>query len=429
MNLHPEAKVRITSLLSDGLKNLVVKNGQFLDRVSAFLAFMPANASLPKDRKKADKLHEWIGDLPLVEFCSDYLYDKLSLNSPYISGDDRRALPQISGYEDVQKISNELVESFASLPWKYRLTLPLNSGMFPPLSDDATEYSVGESSSLIVSNLLINENTPLKTDNDGIRKRISGSGVLSLLSNSEDIWQEADYFFQSEIEGFIGPFGGGTPMDIIESRFKAFCGLGLALGIFKYEYKYDPTPAKGHWYVHRATEGEWDLRDRLNLAGEDAILLRSVTVGGGEGQSQRQKEEWLNSAFLKLQKILSHLNSASIRLAAQWYWDSYKGTDEVLEYVRRMISLEILLGEGADTAKASLGEILGNRLAYLVGKTHEGRSKTLADFKDIYNIRSKILHRGKHRLVGDDRSAKMKLNNLCKQAIREEARLLVDDDR
>ncbi|MFX8024228.1 hypothetical protein ABTK62_20495, partial [Acinetobacter baumannii] len=77
------------------------------------------------------------------------------------------------------------------------------------------------------------------------------------------------------------------------------------------------------------------------------------------------------------------------------------------------------------TSKASLGEILGNRLAYLIGKNHQDRSDILAEFKKIYGVRSGILHHGKHRLRGDERGYISKLRKFCERAIEEEARLLL----
>ena len=90
-----------------------------------------------------------------------------------------------------------------------------------------------------------------------------------------------------------------------------------------------------------------------------------------------------------------------------------------------MTALEILLGEHADTAKASLGEILGNRLAYLIGKNHRDRSEILNDFKKVYGVRSGILHHGKHRLRGQEKEYLGRTKTYCERAIQEESRLLL----
>jgi hypothetical protein len=81
----------------------------------------------------------------------------------------------------------------------------------------------------------------------------------------------------------------------------------------------------------------------------------------------------------------------------------------------------------AYSSKASLGEIIGNRIAFLIGETHQERISLLNDFKNIYSVRSKILHRGKHRLVGEERGSLTRLQRLCERSLGAEAKLLAAD--
>ena len=74
-----------------------------------------------------------------------------------------------------------------------------------------------------------------------------------------------------------------------------------------------------------------------------------------------------------------------------------------------------------------LGELLRNRCAYLIGKSHKQREEVLADFRDIYDLRSKIVHRGKVRLHLKERSLFAKLQWMCRCVIQEEVQLLQKD--
>ena len=89
-----------------------------------------------------------------------------------------------------------------------------------------------------------------------------------------------------------------------------------------------------------------------------------------------------------------------------------------------MVALEILLGDKATSDVIGLGELLRNRCAYLIGVTHDQRQDILDGFKEIYDIRSKIIHRGKSRLTMDERTLFRKLQWICRRVIQEEIELL-----
>ena len=92
-----------------------------------------------------------------------------------------------------------------------------------------------------------------------------------------------------------------------------------------------------------------------------------------------------------------------------------------------MVVLEILLGEKDSSDEIGLGELLRNRCAYLISKTHKDRSEILQDFKRIYAVRSQIVHRGKSRLTPDERSLFHNLRWMCRRVIQEELTLLKAD--
>ena len=77
--------------------------------------------------------------------------------------------------------------------------------------------------------------------------------------------------------------------------------------------------------------------------------------------------------------------------------------------------------------KSGLGELLRNRCAYLIGTTHDQRKEILDEFKEIYDVRSKIVHRGKARLNLHERTLFSKLQWVCRRVIQEEIKLLMKD--
>jgi hypothetical protein len=71
-----------------------------------------------------------------------------------------------------------------------------------------------------------------------------------------------------------------------------------------------------------------------------------------------------------------------------------------------------------------LNELLRNRCAYLLGKSQEERAEIHETFGRIYDIRSQIVHRGKHRLTADERWLMHRLRWLCRRVIQKEVDLL-----
>ena len=92
-----------------------------------------------------------------------------------------------------------------------------------------------------------------------------------------------------------------------------------------------------------------------------------------------------------------------------------------------MIVLEILLGDKHIAEEIGLGELLRNRLAYMIGSSHRDRGKLLEDFSNIYRVRSQIVHSGKHRLTVEERSLFSKLRWMCRRVMAKELELLKGD--
>ncbi len=71
-----------------------------------------------------------------------------------------------------------------------------------------------------------------------------------------------------------------------------------------------------------------------------------------------------------------------------------------------------------------LSELLANRCAYLIANDRKQRDETLANFRRIYETRSKIVHRGKNRLTSEETADLSLLEWMCGRVIQEELGLL-----
>lgn len=232
-------------------------------------------------------------------------------------------------------------------------------------------------------------------------------------------WDDpASVFLQVEEEGFIGPYGFSVPEQESRRTFRALLGLGIALGAFEVKRRTTLEHRKLSIYVHRRSDQGWRVENRLDLNEEESRAFQGTSL------SAAIPPNWLED----MRAVFSSGEKASsVVLASQWLFDSYTGSDQLLNFVQAMVVLEILLGEKAVSDKIGLNELLANRCAYLVSNSHDERSAILRDFREIYNVRSHIVHQGKHRLSMNERVLFGKLHWLCRRVLSREVALLRTD--
>lgn len=406
-----------------------MRHEQFVDSFLTFLVLHKAEEVLPKTGRLRLLLEEWISDTPILSFVSDRVREELRDRREYVTGDDLKRLADIDGFGDTDAFAESLVSEFESLPWSYTLTTRFPDAL-PPLPQDQTTIELGLRSRLSISDLLFKQTYSVAHPDEQVRNRLAGaSGALALLVDNDFAWEDAAPYFQFEPTGFIGPYGTGTQSDEANRALRRFVGLALGLKLFTHKPHYRPfTPAR-FWLLHRKVDEQWVAQDRFDIDNEDAGVLNGLQLWNGFSNSypEEHKIPWLQGLLVRISKALTAASNANLGLAAEWYFDSFKGRDDTLTYVRRMTCLEILLGEHADTSKVSLGELLGNRLAYLVGRSHSERERVLRQFREIYGLRSRILHHGKHRFTMAERGTLWELGSLCERALQEEAKMITAD--
>ena len=143
---------------------------------------------------------------------------------------------------------------------------------------------------------------------------------------------------------------------------------------------------------------------------------------------EREIPDLIRSRLAVISTAFQNLDvTERILLAGEWLLDSYVGKNELLSFVQTAVAMEILLGEEAKSDEIGIGELLRNRCAYLIGTSRSQREEILNDFRKIYDLRSKIVHRGKSKLSYDERTLFSKLRWMCSRVIREELRLISED--
>jgi hypothetical protein len=428
--LHEDAKRRIVEALTDAVPKILVENKMFLDRKSLVWLFI-ADLALPKHGKIRDQLNATMGDSPLVEFIDGSLSRELFERDEYDSNFPSLRLDQIPGYENPQKVAEQWVADFETLPWSYLLSLQLPVAVSNMLREVVNRVPFGDRVFLVHPFPQFIEQHPLLSGNDKKNKSIhSSGGFLGLLGDPpQPKWDEERVYLQFKVDGFIGRYGGTEATFSGESSLKAFCGLCIALRIFKIQQTYQHSPPKQYVYVHKYSGAGWEIDNRLELDQGIEPAFRDLVVHDLDGalDTDDKKKYWVRSTLPDVQVVFSEPSKAEkILLAAQWLFESYCGRNELLAFVQTMVTLEILLGEQSGS-EMGLGELLRNRCAFLISQSHQERSELLVEFNEIYRVRSQIVHRGKSRLNFHERSLFRKLQWICRRVIQEEVKLLKAD--
>jgi hypothetical protein len=433
IDLHPDCKARVIELLTQALPKIDVTHGKFIKRsTEGILRLIVANQALPQKGPVHDSLLAYIDENPLLDFINDTLTDELR-SAPYLDAESQ-PLTSIEGYTQAADVADRLIEKLIALPDEYRLSFRLPKTLWSTLSATNTMADLGPRIRLVRSNPDLIESMPLEASDKEHEERLKGGALLaSLFDPNPPQWEEGAAYLQVDATGFIGGYGGSIPDSDSRRTLRSFCGLGLALRLFDINNKYQLAPPRSHYFVHRKNADDiWTARERFELDDSLSRGLERVSLNMLDGwiDSTERQASWSARILEEMKGVFSAGKmSEPILLASQWYFDSATGADELLQYVQAMIVLEILLGDKATSKEIGLNELLRNRCAYLIGNSQQDRAELHKFFGEIYDVRSQIVHRGKHRLSVNERSLLNRLRWMCRRVIQKEVDLLIADKK
>ena len=422
INLHGDCKTRLKEQLAEALCFAKVKNNSFLV-TNSFGRVLSMESTLPSNRAQKDALDSYISESPLFDFVVGYLSKEINENQIFNLDMPEQNLNELPEYEDLDTVSDRLIELFDTLPWKYCFTFNLNSQITEYHREEITEIS--ESIKILRKGDELVSNFPLESGIFGRDQFLHGRGLLGLGSKGE--WNEDNLHVQVLVDGFMGKWvATSTEITAIDS-LKSFLGLLIATRVLTVEHSFSSSIVKSQFYVHQKYNNEWKIHDSGELDDDISKTISDLRIDDLNGYlvTDDDKTAHVKRNLRTISKALGAADTSDkIRLAGQWFFDSYCGKNELLSYIQTTVSLEILLGEKAVSDIIGLGELLRNRCAYLIGKSHSQREKVLSDFKKIYDIRSKIVHRGKSKLSNHERSLFSTLQWIVSRVIQEEIKLI-----
>jgi hypothetical protein len=428
LSLHDKCRERLVENVSEELADVVVKNRMFLERKST-VGLLSSEQILPKTGPIQNKLKEYVSETPLFDFLYETLSRELYENQKYDSEATLIKLSEVEGYQDLSAKAQRLIDDFNSLPWDYSLTIKLDNDFGELFSQSIKQFTVCDNIRLTTPDENFSTTYALQSGIESRDHSLSGRlGLSSILSTEK--WDRGRTYFQIFVKGFIGIYGETVPLQHAISSLKSFCGIAIAIRLFKVNHTYRPIPSKINFFIHRNIENKWIIERVHELDSSISETYSDLVMHdlNGSLDTPEKKVKWIRRNLNIVKTIFSNERKANkILLAGQWLFESFSGRNELLSFIQTTVALEILLGEKSISDLMGLGELLRNRCAYLIGKSQKQREQILQDFKEIYQVRSRIIHRGKSKLDFKERTLFSKLQWMCRRVIQEEINLVAED--
>jgi len=422
IEIHSAKKAAIFDDLVARLPEMQVTNNKYLDLKSAINLFL-IDQRLPK--KTRESAADLIDEHPLFEFITEYISSDLCDLNEW-SDVPSKPLIDISHFSDVEKYSSLLIDSFQSLPWSYTLSLEMPDVFLTALTDGENALVLSNRMRLIkVSDTFDNE-FPLKSPFPARERNMSPLSLLFM--PSEPKWTVGSIILQQQCSGFIGEFSRTATLRKGDLALRSFLGILIGLRAITIKPGYSLNVPHRDLIIHQNFASGWRVKRRLELDYEFSRAIPGILVDDLDGRvPEDSRGPWLRYNLIRLMPALDESEEAQrIRLAARWLFDSVSNSQRLLSFVQAMVCLEILLGETDVRDPLGLGATIRNRCAYLIAGSYEEREKISAELREIYEVRSKILHRGQDDLSSKETSMLLRLRHICGRVIGKELELLKD---
>lgn len=450
LDLHKDCIARLIESAAENLEKVQVNNKVFLN-FDSILNLVGSDEILPKIGTVRNTLNKFIKEeLPLFYFLYESIGRDIYENGTYDSEAKESFLKELLSYDDLKAKAKQLIEEFNTLPWNYLISYELNANIGKQFRQSIGDHNLSQNTALACPSSTYDQIYPLQS---GIKQRDkeffsdprSDLGLRGLAYLPTDVskplnkWNQTTAYLQVKTEGFIGQYVKTNPVEEAIATLKSFFGLSLAVRLMK--VKEVPLGLAGlSWarpqlesriIVHRMIEDKWQVWTTYALPMDLSETLNKLAIDDLDGSlDTSQIGNWINQRILLISSAFENeRKSERLLLAGQWLLDSYIGKNELLSFVQTTVAMEILLGDKSKSDIIGIGELLRNRCAYLIGKSHSQRASILEDFDKIYTVRSDIVHKGKSRLNSEEKRLFNKLQWMCRRVIEEELNLLVEDKK
>ena len=139
--------------------------------------------------------------------------------------------------------------------------------------------------------------------------------------------------------------------------------------------------------VRQVSSGE---TSRIKLGSGLSRYLDGIRWNDRRGTELAEDMQHLSDPLKMMYSTDAENNVRSIRRALEWQFDAICDEDATTRFIKHCIGLEALLAEQSE--EMGITEQLADRCAFLLGDTADERAKRRTMMREVYRLRSKIVH-------------------------------------
>ena len=378
---------------------------------------------LPLDAR--EKIDRFIGERGLVRFISTEIDSEMYRTDPrpiIIAGQPPSQLPFVA---NAVSFARRLIAKLKSLPIRYRLTAAL-PGPFSHFLVDEIPDSISLPSQITISNgRALPSPMPVHSENASIDAELFHDWFAS---EQVDRAIQADrLYFSMPMLGYAVTSSSSVMGRQFEDHIRAFFGAAMALNVMAYGSSGE-TSKLPYLMVHNEETREIITTESL----EDDLLERQYYFSSEAFAKRRSKDKCAAyiAAIKKIETIFNDdLDCRRLFSACIWFYRARVNLRPLDALLQATIAIEVMLGDRKAAEGIGLTNLLASRCAYLLGKSSAHRSEIGEKFRRVYELRSQIVHEGRHVLKAVDRATVQIANSLCAEIISRELsiRAMPDD--
>ncbi len=375
-----------------------------------------------------EKIEAYVGERPLFSITLSMFTDELTSIAPEVKlGKDRLCgLPQ---YCDIENLAQRILTMLTDLPNQYVAVIELPQDISEVLYENNVPPILGQKLAVIGAWQGKQDGYPCPIRVAPVKPpKNSLPSLFGLNASSENLTgiKQLEINTQSapishlyvKLEGHINDLFSRQPLNNLTTIFKAF--FGLAIGMEVLESKWESVRSSqlliDVYQYHSA--GFIKIGDD-RIGNSESALIGRIRVG-------KVGIERLIHDLRTIVHILDKEESLpQLALAGRWLFDSHSNDDALMGFMQLAICAEVLLG--AEDGSEGVTTLLATRCAYLIAGSSKERDDLITEFKNIYKVRSKIVHRGLGTLKENERNQFRRLRMICNRILQREVHLATAD--
>lgn len=314
-------------------------------------------------------------------------------------------LTDLADFADVTAVAEKLVSRIESMPQEYCFRMRFSDEM-------CARFLAGNVEPIIGDRMAIAGNW------QDLGPRFPPLNAAADLESPSAIPKAALYLL-IRLDGYVADYFQTETETTLDTMLRSFLGLAIAMKALATSD-----------FLHGEVNADAEMWKNLPEGWRRATAVNPVTYVSRQVWSNCNWASDFRSSMDSLRAVVSLFgdtpSTASIRLAAAWYFESLGTFDTKMKYMQLAIVTEVLLGSEA-SAGIGITKLLANRCAYSLAESTSERQQLIKQFHEIYSLRSAIVHGGTFRLKRHELALLEVLRSICGRLITKEVRLQISN--